>query len=160
MRLGIPRVSRREDVNLGQKFLITDLPVPPQLPQAIGFPVCDISRQRIKDYAAGFPNLAVRFSWLFPFSRFCTHHLDMKQQALTYPRRSDCPGGFRSPQSTGTAFRIHPYYGVYFTQLPSLQPRLFLSCNSLYTIFKVLPILGFCFTTDVRILASHSSALE
>ncbi len=96
---------------------------------------------------------------LFPFSRFCTHHLDMKQQALTYPRRSDCPGGFRSPQSTGTAFRIHPYYGVYFTQLPSLQPRLFLSCNSLYTIFKVLPILGFCFTTDVRILASHSYAL-
>ncbi len=30
----------------------------------------------------------------------------MKQQAIPHPRRSDCPGSFRSPQSTGTAFEL------------------------------------------------------
>ena len=133
------------------------------------------SRHQIKDCDAGEPNITIRFSWLLPFSRFCTHYLDMKQvshlrQTRSASRRSEGNGGelqFAIAQavslpvpSSGTVYRIHPYYGVYFTWLPSSQLELFLSHNSLYTIFKVLPILGFCFATDVRILASHSYALK
>ena len=83
----------------------------------------------------------------------------MNSTSTIHPRRSDCPGSFHSAQSMRTVFRLFPYYGKHFTQIPSLQSRLFLIRNSLCLIFKVLPILGFCFTTDVRILASHSYAL-
>ena len=92
-------------------------------------------------YNAGFPNLTIRFSWLLPISRFCTHYLGLRQ--VLFPRCSDCPGSFHSAQSVRTTFKIHPYYGVYFTWLPSSQLELFLSHNSLYTIFKVLRWDGF-----------------
>jgi hypothetical protein len=122
-------------------------------------------------YNAGFPRLATRYSWLFPLSRFFTHYLDMKQ--VSHPRRSDCPGSFQrldwicriyfgiplahSPQSMGTAFKMYPLYGKHFTQTPSLQSRLFLVCNSLCLIFKVLTSIRFLFS-DVRLLATHSYA--
>ena len=83
----------------------------------------------------------------------------MNNTRLFIPDSTLSAGSFHSPASLGTTCKMIPYYGKHFTQPPSLQPRLFLGCNHLCLIFKVLPILGFCFTTDVRILASHSYAL-
>ncbi len=40
---------------------------------------------------------------------------------------------------------MYPYYGKHFTQSPSLQPRLFLNCNPICLIFKVLLQDGFLF---------------
>ena len=40
---------------------------------------------------------------------------------------------------------MYPYYGKHFTQSPSLQPRLFLDCNPICLIFKVLLQDGFLF---------------
>ena len=110
-----------------------------------------------KQYGVGFPRLTTRFSWLFLVSKSFTTYLDMKK---SHPRQTDCPGSFHSRQSSGTAFRIHPYYDEHFTQTSSPQTRLFSVCNPICSVFKVLPILGFCFTTDVQILASHSYALD
>ena len=110
-------------------------------------------------YGAGFPRLATRYSWLFLVSKFFTHYLDMKE---SYPRRSDCPGSFHSPASheqssksrlatlacfagCGTAFKMIPSYGKHFTQLPSPRLELFLSCNPICLIFKVLASFRFLF---------------
>ena len=38
-----------------------------------------------------------------------------------YPRCSDCPGSFHFRQSSGTVFKMIPYYGKHFTQPPSSQ---------------------------------------
>ena len=43
-----------------------------------------------------------------------------------------------SPASLGTVFKMIPSYGKHFTQPPSFQLRLFLGCNHLCLIFKVL----------------------
>ncbi len=112
-------------------------------------------------------------SWLFPISRFFTHYLDMKQTA-PYPRRSDCkglsfeetskvytprPGSFRSRQSSGTSFERIPLYGKHFTQPPSFQPKLFLDCNPLCLIVKVLASFRFLFVrssvTSDPLIRSH-----
>jgi hypothetical protein len=69
----------------------------------------------------------------------------MKQQVIPNPRRSDCPGSFRFPQSMGTVFKMYPFYGKHFTQTPSPQMELFLVCNSLCLIFKVLASFRFLF---------------
>ena len=108
----------------------------------------------------------------------------MNSTSTIHPRQIDCPGSFllvrvhaanriafvwrifnpqgrtASAQSMRTTFKMYPSYGKHFTQTPNLQSRLFPVCNPICLIFKVLPILGFCFTTDVRILASHSYALN
>ena len=76
---------------------------------------------------------------------FFTHHLDMKQKTISYPRRSDCPGSFHSRQSSGTTFKRLPFYGKDFTQTPSPQPRLFLACNPISLIVKVLASFRFLF---------------
>lgn len=101
----------------------------------------DLLPTLMQAYNAGFPRLTTRFSWLFLVSKFFTHYLDMK----SHPRRSDCPGSFHSPQSRGTAFKMYPSYGKHFTQTPNLQSRLFLVCNSLCLIFKVLASFSFLF---------------
>ena len=69
----------------------------------------------------------------------------MNSTSTIHPRRSDCPGSFHSRQSSGTSFKMYPYYGKHFTQSPSLQPRLFLNCNPICLIFKVLLQDGFLF---------------
>ena len=86
----------------------------------------------------------------------------MNNTTTIHPRRSDCPGSFHFPASLGTVFKMIPsykncswgkpprphfcaYYGKHFTQLPSLQPRLFLSCNPICLIVKVLASFRFLF---------------
>ena len=98
-------------------------------------------------------------SWLFPIPRSFTHYLDMKQVAPC-PRRSDCkglsfevsskvytprPGSFHFRQSSGTSLKRFPLYGKHFTQIPSLQSRLFLICNPICLIVKVLASFRFLF---------------
>ena len=85
----------------------------------------------------------------------------MNSTSTIHPRRSDCPGCFRSAQSMRTSFKLarslarepragslvkmYPLYGKHFTQPPSLQPKLFLGCNPICLIFKVLRQDGFLF---------------
>ncbi len=42
-----------------------------------------------------------------------------------------------------TSFKMYPLYGKHFTQPPSLQAKLFLGCNPICLIFKVLRQDGF-----------------
>ena len=53
-------------------------------------------------YKAGFPRLTTRYSWLFPF--LVLHPPSRYEES--HPRRFDCPGSFRSRQSSGTAFKL------------------------------------------------------
>ncbi|AFZ35995.1 hypothetical protein Sta7437_2461 [Stanieria cyanosphaera PCC 7437] len=101
---------------------------------------------RIKDYGAGFPRLTTRFSWLFPFLVF--HHLPRYETTSYFISPADrLPRQFPFPTVHGysVSLCILPV-GKHFTQPPSLQSRLFLGCNPLCLIFKVLPVLGFCFS--------------
>ena len=106
----------------------------------------------------GLPYFTIWTSWLFPISRFFTHYLDIKQ-IVPYPRRSDCPGSFRSRQSSGISFERIPLYGQHFTQPPSFQPKLFLDCNPLCLIVKVLASFSFLFirssVTSDPLIRSH-----
>ena len=52
---------------------------------------------------------------------FFTHHLDMKQQVISYPRRSDCPGSFHSPASLGTSFKLARSFGEETSRLVARQ---------------------------------------
>ena len=83
-------------------------------------------------------------------------------QAPYIPDSTLSAGGFHSRASHGTSFKMIPsykncswgkpprphfcaYYGKHFTQPPSLQPRLFLGCNPICLIFKVLASFRFLF---------------
>ena len=103
---------------------------------------CDLTRRVAQAYGAGFPTITSRISWLFLVSKSFTTYLDLKK---SHPRQTDCPGSFHSRQSSGTVLRMFPLYGKYFTQPPSLQLKLFLGCNPIRLIFKVLTSFRFLF---------------
>ena len=77
----------------------------------------------------------------------------MNNTILFNPDSTLSADSFHSPASLGisegvsfrTVFKMIPYYGKHFTQLPSIQPRLFLSCNHRCLIFKVLASFRFLF---------------
>lgn len=70
----------------------------------------------------------------------------MKQQAIPHPRRSDCPGSFRSPASLGTSLlkRLFLVRQTLYatTESPS---TLFPGCNPMCLVVKVLRQDGFLF---------------
>ena len=66
-------------------------------------------------------------------------------QAPYIPDSTLSADSFHSRASLGTVFKMIPSYGKHFTQSPSLQPRLFLDCNPICLIFKVLASFRFLF---------------